>query len=445
VDAAPAQSAQPQPPAVSPWGSAAPEPKKKAASVEKGPSLLEIQAEEERQRKRLEEQKQLASVIHNAAQAPKPSNAAGSGAGRPAWGSSGAATGPSLLEIQQQEASRAQAQAAVAKKTEGKVKAKKKAVSAAQNAPKKAPISFLDIQRAEEEERKRHAAAQKAAGIVPVATGWSSAAGGSAASGKRGATSITTSLTSGRSSSGKDSGSGGDGGGGGGGNVWGSNKSASAIIGKPKPVAKVVQPAAPKAVPKAAPKVIQPVASVIRAQPKQPKQAPPKAQPAAQQPRKQAPVAAAGDGFWDTGPTKATATTTTKKTAASEGDEFNAWCKREIISCNPEGVDVDTFVEMLSAFGDDEVMQWVQEYIGTSAKASQFARNFVSRRRGKGWHVAGGSKAASSDPKPSTGASKSKKKKKKGQKIDPSLLTYGVASTGGANRGEIDSWQTTNK
>lgn len=68
-----------------------------------------------------------------------------------------------------------------------------------------------------------------------------------------------------------------------------------------------------------------------------------------------------------------------------------------------------------------------------------------------GWHTAGNSSKGAKVPggSGSVGADdddgfidakgKGGKKKKRGQKIDPSLLTYGVASSGGANRGQLES------
>jgi hypothetical protein len=113
----------------------------------------------------------------------------------------------------------------------------------------------------------------------------------------------------------------------------------------------------------------------------------------------------------------------------------------EIKKWNKADIDVGTFVELLKSVDEQDVTGYLYEYFGNGSTVSSFARDFVDRRKGKGWTTAG-ARTSGGDEGEFVSAGKSKKKKKKGQKI---AVDFGVNSSGGANRGEIDSWQNAGK
>jgi hypothetical protein len=298
---------------------------------------------------------------------------------------------------------------------------------------KKKPMSFLEIQRAEEEEKKRQAKARKASGVQPAVTGWSMAAGavpnssrppvvaaaparfpapGTAAAAARASATVAGTATAtapiaGTSAAPTATAVGG-------GPVWGSGRKHA---GPPAASSKQHQQRPP------APAPVQ-----HKAPPPPPKVAAPKPQqPAAAS----APSGGGGGGggFWEL------EEETPESRLAKREAQFAVWCKAEVGSFPAVGIDGGSFIEILRAMPDSEVAPFSYEYFGNSQKVREFARNFVSRRSGKDdWETKG--------QEGSSGKSR-RKKKGKGQKVDPSLLSYGVSSSERSNRGEIDSWHTT--
>lgn len=338
-------------------------------------------------------QQQLAAMLNNAEVTEKTRAAQSGSASGTAWGAATTGTSTTVPAAIPKISSKA------TKKQQGK--GVKTAAAVPAPVQKTKPMSFMEIQKMDEAEAKRKAAAQKAAGGAP-ATGWAAAAGAPPPS-------------SGFTSPGKGAATGSSGG-----TVWGGSKSASAVVAASAPQAKSLPPKP------------QPTAVPVTSAPS----------PKKSQAKTPAPAPAAGGGFWDVEePAQQQQRPPAAPAAAAQPtqDELLVeWCTSEMRKLPKSDIDTSTFIELLKSAEERDVTGYLYEYFGNAQAVTEFARNFVDRRSGKGWETAGGS-SKGGDGKPS---GKSKKKKKKGQKMDPSMLTYGVNSTGGANRGEIDTWQT---
>lgn len=304
---------------------------------------------------------------------------------------------PSLEEVQKEEEERSRVAAE-------KAMAEQRSMGRGRAAATKAtPMSFLEIQKAEEAARKQQQKSQPEMGVSPWAM---AAAKGAKQSGfvAQPAPSATTL---------------------GGAGAWGNGPRPSQAS-DPRPVAEA-QPGAAS-----------------------------RASLAGESGKKSGSQEDRGDTFWDYDGGQASSKTTSSRSAVSqEGPEtstFQEWCEQELRDYE-SSFDVKTFVTFLQALPDDEVHQYVKEYLGDSKKAHAFAVAFAERRAGagsgdqsgSGWLTAGTKTKGKGYSQPSSQfqevQSKNKRKKKRGQKVDPSLLTYGVNSSGGANRGEIDTWQ----
>jgi len=410
-------------------------------------SMGEILKQEERRKQREEElartvQAEQAKAATASAAVGSPAAASSGGSSKPAWGAPATAPSPtkSLDEIQAEEARRAKERAAAAAAaTSAAASATQAHAKQAKNA---APVSFLEIQRAEEEAKKALVKRQQSMGIETGQSAWycarfllallflgcpfshwfnfmcslldtaanfrSSAAAKGAANKPSGFVAPSPQAS--------------------GGSAWGKVPSKAA---QPK---RATLPAAAPTQATAARHVPPPSTKTTTAK------------------------GGADGGFWDYEGSGRGAAAGGASDGANAKGAFANWCEAELKKLDAS-LDAETFSQFIISLGDEEVELYVMEHYGGGGgkkrgKAKDFVTNFLDRRASEsgtvsatsGWHTAGGSARfkgghANSGDDGFTEAKGSKgKRKKRGQKIDPKLLTYGVASSGGANRGQLDTW-----
>ena len=113
--------------------------------------------------------------------------------------------------------------------------------------------------------------------------------------------------------------------------------------------------------------------------------------------------------------------------ADSVSNEFMAWCAKQLKTIG--GVEDLTLVEYCATLEDPgEIREYLAAYLGSTPRVSAFATEFIQRKKSI-------QQTKKSPLKPSTegvdmtGANKKGKRRTKGQKIDPSLLSYSVGSS----------------
>jgi len=183
------------------------------------------------------------------------------------------------------------------------------------------------------------------------------------------------------------------------------------------------------------------------------------------------------DGFWDLDEPqsknkKNDYSTSNKRSDGDAEARFVKWCQDELKNCQEEKksgdkpIDIEVFVSFIRDEYDEQlVLQYIQEYFGDSGRVRSFLKQFVDQRSKlnssqSGWETASRTVSApqmhssvldgededgddQSDGFASVGKGGKKKKKSRGQRLDPAMLNFNVASSGGANRGQIDTgaWQ----
>jgi len=105
-------------------------------------------------------------------------------------------------------------------------------------------------------------------------------------------------------------------------------------------------------------------------------------------------------------------------------DGFTSWCKEQMRQLN--GSDDMTLVEFLmSLHSEKEIREYVEFYLGKSAKSSKFTTEFMFRMEAETKTTLAKDGGAFENVNPSKAASGNRKKgKKKGKKLDASLLGF---------------------
>jgi len=107
---------------------------------------------------------------------------------------------------------------------------------------------------------------------------------------------------------------------------------------------------------------------------------------------------------------------------SSMSDEFTKWCKEQMLLLN--GSDDLTLVDFLMSLpSEKEIREYVEFYLGKSAKASKFTTEFLFRMEEE-TKPSSDSKAFEGQNSSMKGSGNKKKGKKKGKKLDASLLGF---------------------